>query len=347
MSPQGRNGSLGGAASLDSLLPILPRGRPQVRRKLDGRNNLYEYDNAHRLCREFLPEGSVREFRYDLADNLLKQPGLDDVEIQEGNRLRTANGEVFEYNDRNHIASRQGPGKTVRYEYDAMDLLMACDINGERWTARYDPLCRRVSKTWRGQTMTYYWDDFRLAAEEKPNGSLRIYIYVDQAALVPFMFIEYENREADPASGTRYYIFTNQIGVPLRVEDDWRKVVWQARIDPYGQAHVSAESDTAMLLRFPGHYHDPETGLHYNRFRYYDPALGRYIQSDPLGIEGGLNLYGYSPNPLTEVDLDGLATTAHKTTSSKPASKSKKSQKAEPKPSKPKAKGGKGDKRAV
>jgi len=277
---------------------------------MDG-TTLYEYDNAHRLRREFLPEGTVREFRYDLADNLLKQPGLTDVEIQEGNRLRTANGEVFEYNDRNHIASRQGPGKNVRYKYDAMDLLTACDIDGERWTARYDPLCRRVSKTWRGQATTYYWDRYRLATEEKAHGSLRIYIYVDHAALVPFMFIEYENRKVDPASGARYYIFTNQIGAPVRVEDDWRNVIWKARIDPYGQAHMSSESDCTMSLRFPGHHHDTETGLHCNRFRYYDPILARYIQCDPIGIVGGLNLYAYSSKPLAEVDLDGLSKKPH------------------------------------
>src|SRR5262249_51825572 len=51
---------------------------------------------------------------------------------------------------------------------------------------------------------------------------------------------------------------------------------------------------------------DPETGLHYNRFRYYSPELGRFLQSDPLGTAGGVNLYAYCANPLTAVDLDGL-----------------------------------------
>ncbi|MCA9579177.1 MAG: RHS repeat-associated core domain-containing protein, partial [Myxococcales bacterium] len=61
-------------------------------------------------------------------------------------------------------------------------------------------------------------------------------------------------------------------------------------------------------LRFPGHYHDATTGLHCNRFRYYSPELGRYLESDPVGIQGGLNLYGYCAdgNPLRDVDLRGL-----------------------------------------
>jgi RHS repeat-associated protein len=61
-----------------------------------------------------------------------------------------------------------------------------------------------------------------------------------------------------------------------------------------------------MPLRFPGHYHDRETGLHYNRFRYYTPELGRYLQSDPLGIAAAVNLYAYADNPLVEVDVRGL-----------------------------------------
>jgi len=60
-------------------------------------------------------------------------------------------------------------------------------------------------------------------------------------------------------------------------------------------------------LRWPGHYFDPETGLHYNRYRYYDPRLGRYLQCDPLGHEGSpVNLYAYCPNPLVQVDVLGL-----------------------------------------
>ena len=61
-----------------------------------------------------------------------------------------------------------------------------------------------------------------------------------------------------------------------------------------------------MSLRMPGHYEDPETKLFYNRHRYYDSNLGRYVQSDPLGLGGGFNTQSYSNNPLTEVDLEGL-----------------------------------------
>jgi RHS repeat-associated protein len=71
---------------------------------------------------------------------------------------------------------------------------------------------------------------------------------------------------------------------------------------------VRAGAKIEYNLRWPGHYYDPETGLHCDRYRYYDPGLGRYLQSDPLGYGGStVNLYAYCPNPLVEVDILGLA----------------------------------------
>jgi RHS repeat-associated protein len=247
----------------------------------------YSYDAAHRLVEEVLPDGTARRFAYDVAGNLLSQPGLVNVVMGEGNRLLEANGTRFGYNDRDHLSVRKGPSGTTRYEYNDLDMLIRCDVNGSEWTASYDALCRRVNKTWQGRTATYYWDDFRLAAEVQHDCSVRIYIYADEIALVPFLFVEYASIGAEPDSGRRYYIFTNQIGVPIRVEDDAGKLCWSARIDPYGQAHVAEKSTLNMSIRFPGHYHDPGTGLHYNRFRYFSPELGRYLQSDPVGQEGG------------------------------------------------------------
>jgi RHS repeat-associated protein len=266
----------------------------------------YRYDQAHRIAEETVTEGSRRAFEYDPAGNLRFQPGLTDVEMDSGNRLRAANGDRFTYNDRDQLSAREGPAGTTRYEYNALDMLVRCEINGESWTASYDALCRRIRKNWRGRTTTYYWDDFRLAAEVRHDGSLRLYLYEDDVGLVPFMFIEYADLDSEPASGKRYYIFSNQIGVPIRVDDDEGRTCWSARIDPYGRAHVGRDGTLEMPLRFPGHYHDPETGLHYNRFRYFSPELGRYLQPDPVGLKGGINLYAYPVDPLTSADIDGL-----------------------------------------
>ena len=265
----------------------------------------YEH-SGHRLIGEIQPDQTRHDYRYDAAGNLLEQPGLAGVRIAEANRLAVASGDQFFYNNRGHVARRQSWCGETTYEYDSLDMLTRCVIDGQEWTAAYDAFCRRICKTWQGRTTRYYWDDFRLSSEIRPDGTVRLYLYVDEAALVPFLFVEYDGLDADPASGRRYYVFTNQVGAPVRVEDDHGAVAWSAEISPYGQARVAEGSRIDLSLRFPGHYHDPELDLHYNRFRYYSPELGRYIQSDPLGIAGGINLYAYAPEPTTTVDIDGL-----------------------------------------
>jgi RHS repeat-associated protein len=144
-----------------------------------------------------------------------------------------------------------------------------------------------------------------LAAEIHDDGRVRIYIYADAFAMTPILFVEYESIDANPASGKRYFIYSDHLGSPVLVEDDDGKAVWQAQLDPYGVAHIKGKASIDMLLRFPGHYFDAETGLHYNRFRYYSPELGRYLQSDPLDVEGSVNLYAYTGNPLKQVDVRG------------------------------------------
>src|SRR5207249_746633 len=119
-------------------------------------------------------------------------------------------------------------------------------------------------------------------------------------------FMQFESPESDPISGERFFMFCNQIGCPVLVENETGREVWRASISPYGEARVSSRSTIEMNLRFPGHYFDSEIGLHYNRNRHYSPELGRYLQSDPIGISGGINLYSYPANPLSRVDVLGF-----------------------------------------
>jgi RHS repeat-associated protein len=74
----------------------------------------------------------------------------------------------------------------------------------------------------------------------------------------------------------------------------------------YANANTGETAQTHQPLRFQGQYYDVETGLHYNRFRYYEPDVGRYVSSDPIGLIGGVNLYKYAPNPSTWSDPHGL-----------------------------------------
>jgi RHS repeat-associated protein len=266
----------------------------------------HEYDAAHRLRKRIHPNGRAEEFELDLAGNLTRQPGLADVVLQPGNRLKSANGFEFDYNERHHLARRRTAGGETRYFYDSRERLVRAEINGAVWEAEYDPLGRRTRKTWAGRTTEFFWDTDRLLAELHSDGRLRFYIYADSLSLTPILFMEYDSVDAPLDSGRRYFVFCDQIGTPVQVEDENGEAVWRAQVEPFGRVQIPSGATVEMPLRFPGHYFDVETGLHYNRFRYYDPVLGRYLQSDPLGITGGDNLYAYPANPLSQVDARGL-----------------------------------------
>lgn len=272
----------------------------------------YQYDSAHRLSRELRPSIGEQVYEFDDAGNLIKAPHLTAVTVDE-NRLLAANNNHFVYNHRNHIAQRISDEGTTAYEY-INDQLVACRTPDGKWTASYDALGRRVSKSWKGDTTVFHWDRERLIAETFPDGRIRVYVYLHAHARVPFIFIEYDSVNAKPDTGRRYYIFTNQVGCPILITDDSREVVWRAKVDPYGKATVHEKCNITFHLRFPGHYFDEETGLHYNRYRYYSPELGRYIQSDPTDIEGGINVYAYTKDPLIEVDIDGCGDCPNKLT---------------------------------
>ena len=109
-----------------------------------------------------------------------------------------------------------------------------------------------------------------------------------------------------------FYIWADHLGTPRLITDAANNSRWEwPGSDPFGNntpnENPAGLGVFAYNLRFPGQYFDPETGLSYNYFRDYDPKLGRYVQSDPIGLNGGLNTYGYvAGNPLSVKDAFGL-----------------------------------------
>ena len=113
-------------------------------------------------------------------------------------------------------------------------------------------------------------------------------------------------------SASIYYVHNDHLGTPMALTNEAGAKVWSAMYDPFGKATVNEDVDengelVTLNIRFPGQYYDQETGLHYNYFRYYDSNTGRYLTSDPIGLDGGLNTYNYAyQNPVGLIDPDGL-----------------------------------------
>lgn len=106
-----------------------------------------------------------------------------------------------------------------------------------------------------------------------------------------------------------HYYHCNHLGTPIALTDQQGQIVWAAKYDPWGNIEKEFNPNNINQdIRLPGQHHDQETGLYHNRHRYYDPKLGSYINQDPIGLKGGMNIYGYVLNdPVNLVDWNGAS----------------------------------------
>ncbi|MFC9245537.1 putative T7SS-secreted protein [Streptomyces sp. NPDC057136] len=209
---------------------------------------------------------------------------------------------------------------TWRYEWDAEDRLHSVTTpDGVVWHYAYDALGRRTSKqrlaadgTTVLEQVTFTWDGTTLCEQttESPDLPHSIVLTWDHKGLQPLTQRErlLDRETPQEVIDSRFFtIITDLVGTPAELINESGALAWHTRNTLWGTTTWASTSTTYTPLRFPGQYFDPETGLHYNCFRYYEPETARYLSHDPLGLTPAPNPTAYIPNPHTWVDPMGLS----------------------------------------
>ncbi|WP_225632088.1 putative T7SS-secreted protein [Streptomyces solaniscabiei] len=242
-----------------------------------------------------------------------------------GTRITRAGRVRYEHDALGRITLRQKTNlsrkpDTWRYEWDAEDRLTAVTTpDGTRWRYTYDPLGRRTAKlrlAEDGETVVervnFTWDGTTLCEQTTTSPELPHPVAVtwDHQGLRPLAQSEriLTGEATQTEIDSRFFaIVTDLVGTPSELIDEQGEIAWRTQSTLWGTTAWATNSTTYTPLRFPGQYYDPETGLHYNYFRHYDPETARYLTPDPLGLTPAPNSLTYVPNPHAWADPLGLA----------------------------------------
>ncbi|WP_137886944.1 RHS repeat-associated core domain-containing protein [Pseudomonas sp. 2FE] len=220
-----------------------------------------------------------------------------------GNSLTQFAGRTYVYNVQGRLQQVLNPTALyVDYSYNAL---------GQR----------TLKRVYSGATISYttsylYGADGQLLGQVQYGATgiktlAQYWIWLDGLPLAGIE-LKYASNGTTVASTTKYYLHSDHLNTPRLATDQSQKLLWSWNSDAFGVGKPNQDVDgngiqTDIPLRFPGQQYDGHSGLNYNYFRDYDPETGRYVESDPIGLEGGLNTFEYvRGNPISRMDLYGL-----------------------------------------
>jgi RHS repeat-associated protein len=303
----------------------------------------YSHDAFGNLAWAKYSDGTVDLRMPDAIGNLFKTEQRTDRQYGPAGQLlaaETPQGWIrYQYDPEGNLVEKLEPnGRLWRYEWNGTGMLVkVVRPDDSEVTFEYDAIGRRVAKTYRGQTTRWVWDGNK-PLHEWVEGPLEALVEPEVAPLWR-ADAQVKKREAElqqhlsqgpPLRGTKdapltwlfepeslapiaklvggeqYSIVTDYLGTPVLMTDAKGKAVWSAGMSAYGELRDLEGERGACPFRWPGQYEDTETGLYYNRFRYYDPEAGGYVSQDPIRLAGGAKLYGYVHDTTTWTDPLGL-----------------------------------------
>ncbi|WP_455073606.1 RHS repeat domain-containing protein [Prevotella jejuni] len=291
----------------------------------------YDYDEVDNLISAEYERGGEVERLYRVSDrmgNLFETRERDDRRYGAGSRLTEDRDYFYHYDCEGNLVFKEfrtldwagvsvplgvqkahleeelgitfrafGAGWRYDWQSDGM-LSRVIRPDGKEVSFAYDALGRRIRKSFAGTTTHFVWD-----------GNIPLHEWTEEAEenVVTWLFEQDTFVPAAKlvANGDCFSIVSDYLGTPMQAYDKQGDKVWEQELDIYGRQRKRPSA--FIPFKYQGQYEDAETGLYYNRFRYYDPNAGSYISQDPIGLAGGNpTLYGYAQDTNGWIDPLGL-----------------------------------------
>ena len=305
-----------------------------ARDEISGRVARYDYDEFDNLISAEYERGGEVERLYRVPDrmgNLFESCEKDDRKYDASGRLAEDREHFYHYDCEGNLVFKEfkemalrggiiapinkerletelgirfrayGTGWRYDWQSDGM-LSRVVRPDGKEVSFTYDALGRRTEKTYEGVATHFVWDgnvplhEWQEGSSDAEKTNITTWLF-EQNTFIPAAKLA--------ANVESFSIVSDYLGTPLQAFDNNGNKVWEQELDIYGRQRKRPSA--FIPFKYQGQYEDAETGLYYNRFRYYDPNAGSYISQDPIGLVGeNPTLYSHVKSPNSQLDLLGL-----------------------------------------
>ena len=305
---------------------------------LTGRRVRYDYDEFDNLLSAEYKQGNDVERIYRIPDrigNLFETREKDDRKYGAGSRLTEDRDYFYHYDCEGNLVFKEfrtldwagvsvplgvqkahleeelgitfrafGAGWRYDWQSDGM-LSRVVRPDGKEVSFAYDALGRRTEKTYEGVATHFVWDgnvplhEWQEVSSDTEEADITTWLF-EQDTFIPAAKLA--------ANGESFSIVSDYLGTPLQAFDNNGNKVWEQELDIFGRKRRKGNNNSSFIpFKYQGQYEDVETGLYYNRFRYYDSCTGNYISQDPIRLNSRMyNFYSYVSNTNHTIDIFGL-----------------------------------------
>lgn len=279
------------------------------------------YDKLDNLIQHVTSTMQTENFFRDEVGNIFKTKEKKDRKYSAGGKLLASKENTYAYDEEGNLIRKETPAGDWHYHWAGNGMLKKV-IRPDRKevTFEYDALGRRTAKIFNNRITRWIWDgntplhEWTYALHERPKTVIdgTGMLVKDKAEpvdnLITWIFDEGTFKPAAKLKdGKAYSIVNDYLGTSCEAYDQLGEKIWECELGSSGVVNKLKGEKCFVPFRYQGQYEDEETGLYYNRFRYYAPEEGMYVSQDPIGLSGGDKLYSYPHDSNSWVDVFGLA----------------------------------------